>query len=206
VTVTNAGSEPVTVDVVRTGFALDLRGRPRAVLRRLSWLTVAQRQLVLGPGAPATLTVSARVPPWAAPGDHAELVLLTTRPPAGRGLPVRVRLGVVVVVRAPGRIHHRVDIVRARIGGSGRGRRLAVVLANLGNSIEVVGGRCTVVTLHRGRRLVARLHAPSRQLLPRTRGIVDLRFPPGLRGRVAARVVLLRPCGGLRVRTFVLGR
>src|SRR5206468_2332147 len=63
VTVTNSGSEPLALDVVRAGFALDLRGRPRPVPRRPSWLAVAPRQLALAPGATATLTVASHVPP-----------------------------------------------------------------------------------------------------------------------------------------------
>ena len=60
VAVTNSGTEPVVVDVARAGFALDLRGRPRAVSRRISWLAVVPRSLVLAPGATAPLTVSAK--------------------------------------------------------------------------------------------------------------------------------------------------
>jgi hypothetical protein len=204
VAVTNSGTEPVVVDVARAGFALDLRGRPRAVSRRSSWLAVVPRSLVLAPGATAPLTVSAKVPRRAQPGDHPELVLLTTRPSARRGLPVRLRLGVVVVVRAPGKVVHRVEAVAVHSRRAGRGRRLEVLLANRGNVTETVRGSCASVTLQRGARLVARLRAPRRELLPRTRGLVDLRYAGRVRGRVAARVVLLRACGGLRARTFVL--
>jgi hypothetical protein len=158
---------------------------------------------VLAPGAPATLTVSARVPPGARAGDHTELVLLTTRRPAGRGLPVRVRLGVVVVVRAPGKIVHKVDLLRVRSTRAGRRRHLAILIANRGNVTETVGGACTAVTLHRARRLVARLRAPQRQILPRSRGIIDAVYAGRARGRVTVRVVLLRACGGLRARVFV---
>jgi hypothetical protein len=204
VTVGNSGSDPAVVDVVRTGFAYDLRGRPRAVVRRPSWLTVGPRRLVLAPGGLAKLEVSAHVPPRAPAGDHSELVLLTTQPPANRGLPVRVRLGVVVVVRAPGRIVHRVDVIRVRNVRAGPRRHLAVLIANLGNVTETVGGGCTAITLHRGRRLVARLRAPERQILPRSRGFVEARYISRIRGRMTVRVALLRACGGLRARSFVV--
>jgi hypothetical protein len=204
IAVTNSGADPLVVDVARAGFTLDLRGRPRAVSRRATWLGVEPRRLVLAPGATATLRVSARVPPKAEPGDHSELVLLTTRPPSGRGLPVRLRLGVVVVVRAPGRIVHRVDVLRVTGRRAGSARRLELLLANRGNVTERVGGTCTAVTVHRGRRLVARLSVPRRELLPRTRGVAEARYAGRVRGRVTVRVVLLRACGGLRARTFAL--
>lgn len=204
VAVTNSGVEPVVVDVARAGFALDLHGRPRVVTRRRSWLAVGPRQLTLASGATASLTVSARVPPQVEPGDHAELVLLTTRPPSSRGLPVRVRLGVVVVVRAPGRIVHRVDVVRVRSLRAGRSRRLEILLANRGNVTETAGGACMTATLHRGVRLLARLRAPRRDLLPRTNGLVDVRYAGTARGPVTVRVVLLRACGGLRAQAFAV--
>jgi hypothetical protein len=204
VAVTNSGSEAVVVDVARAGFALDLRGRPRAVSRRSSWLTVGPPRIALASGASETLAVSARVPPHAQPGDHQELVLLTTRPSASRGLPVRLRLGVVVVVRAPGRVVHRVDVLRVRGRVSGLRGRLELLLANRGNVTETVGGACTSVTLHRGTRLIARLRTPRREILPRARALVDVRYAGRARGRVNVRVVLLRPCGGLRARTLVV--
>jgi len=140
VTVTNSGTRPVVVDVARAGFALDLRGRPRAVSRRSSWLAVGPRRLTLAPGAAAALTVSAHVPRRAQPGDHSELVLLTSRPPMRRGIPVRLRLGVVVVVRAPGKVVRRVSAVSIRVRPSGKARVLGLLLANLGTVTESVGG------------------------------------------------------------------
>jgi hypothetical protein len=188
-TVTNSGSDPVTVDVTRAGFALDLRGRPRAVLRRPSWLAVAPRQLSLAPGANAELTVTAHVPSGARPGDHSGLVLLTTRSPTVRGLPVRVRLGVVVTVRAPGKIVRRIAAVRIRARRVGRTRVLGVLLANRGNVTETVGGTCALVWLHRRGRILARLGAPERRILPYTSGLVELAYRGPARGRVLVRIV-----------------
>ena len=145
VTVTNSGTRPVVVDVVRAGFALDLRGRPRAVSRRSSWLGVGPRRLTLAPGGTATVTVSAHVPRHAQPGDHSELVLLTSRPPMQRGLPVRLRLGVVVVVRAPGKVVRRVSAIGLHVRRTGKARVLGLLLANRGTVTESVGGPCTVL-------------------------------------------------------------
>lgn len=105
--------------------------------------------------------MSSRVPSGAEPGDHSELVLLTTRSPTARGLPVRVRLGVVVVVRAPGRLIRRIAVVSVRAHRAGRARVLGLLLANRGNVTETVGGTCALVWLHRRGRILARLRAPS---------------------------------------------
>jgi hypothetical protein len=188
-TVTNSGTDPVVVDVARAGFVLDLRGRPRAAARRSSWLVVAPRQLSLAPGATAALTVSSHVPPGAEPGDHSELVLLTTRSPTARGLPVRVRLGVVVAVRAPGKVVRRIAVVRIRTRRTGRARVLGLLLANRGNVTETVGGTCALVWLHRRGRILARLRAPQRRILPHSVGLVELAYRGPARGRVRARIV-----------------
>jgi hypothetical protein len=204
--VTNSGADPVVVDITRAGFALDLRGRPRVAARRTTWLAVSPRQVTLAPGAKATLTVVSRVPPQAEPGDHSELVLLTTRLPAGRGLPVRVRLGVVVVVRAGGTIVHRVDVLRIRARRAGRARVLGLLLANRGNVTETVGGTCALLWLHRRGRILARLRAPERRILPHTFGLVELVYRGAERGRLAARVVpFSRPgCPRIRARELVV--
>jgi hypothetical protein len=199
--VTNSGADPVVVDVVRTGFALDLRGRPRVALRRATWLAVSPRQLSLAPGATATVTVSAHVPFRAEPGDHSELVLLTTRSPTLRGLPVRVRLGVVVVVRAPGRVVHRIAVVRIRARRAGRSRVLGLLLANRGNVTETIGGSCALVWLHRRGRIVARLRTPERRILPHTSGLVELAYRGSARGRMLVQIVPPSRPGCPRIRS-----
>jgi hypothetical protein len=187
--VTNSGADPVVVDVTRAGFALDLRGRPRVAGRRTTWLAVAPRRLTLAPGARATLTVTSRVPSRAEPGDHSELVLLATRPPTARKLPVRVRLGVVVTVRAPGKVVRRLDVVRIRARHAGRARVLGMLLANRGNVTETVGGSCALLWLHRRGRMLARLRAAERRILPHTSGLLELLYRGRARGRLALRVV-----------------
>jgi hypothetical protein len=186
VTVTNSGTRPVVVDVARAGFGLDLRGRPRAVSRRSSWLAVGPRWLTLAPGGAATVTVSARVPRHAEPGDHSELVLLTSRPPTSRGLPVRLRLGVVVVVRAPGKVVRRVSAISLHVRRAGKTRVLGLLLANRGTVTESVGGPCTLLWLHRRGRVIARLRTIERRILPHTRGFVELLYRGRLRGRLQA--------------------
>jgi hypothetical protein len=203
--VTNSGSRAVVVDVARAGFVLDLRGRPRAVARRSSWLAVRPHRLTLAPGATATLTVSAHVPPRAQPGDHSELVLLASRPPAARGLPVRLRLGVVVVVRAPGRVVRSLSAISLHVRRAGKARVLGLLLANRGTVTESVGGPCTLLWLHRRGRILARLRTAERRILPHTRGLVELVYRGRLRGQLRAIFPPATPgCPRLRSPRFVV--
>jgi hypothetical protein len=199
--VTNAGRSVAFVTVAPAGFALDLRGRPRVVqVRGRPLLEVRPRRLELPPRQTAVLTVSAASLRTTPPGDHAALVLLTTRPLAGNGIAVRMRLGVVVIVRVPGVLVHRVDVRAVRVRRRGV---LYLSVANRGNASErIAPGRLRVTLVRRGR-VLARLRTVPRELLPGTRGVVELRYPGRIRGRVAARVELTL---GRRVvrRLFVL--
>ena len=180
------GEPAAVVDAVRGGFALDLRGRPRVLARRVSWLSVRPARLTLAPGASASVEISARVPRRAEPGDHSELVLLTTRPLAGAGLAVRMRLGVVVVVRAPGKVVRRLAVLRVLA----RRSRLELLVANRGNVTERVSRACVRVTIRRGARVLARLRPLERDLLPHSAGIVEVPYRSPTRGRVSASVEL----------------
>ena len=72
-------------------------------------------------------------PDRALPGDHAALVLLTTAPSRATGIAVRLRVGVVVLVRVAGRIVHRLEL------GSLEARRrvLVATVVNRGNVAEL---------------------------------------------------------------------
>ena len=199
---TNSGSRSAVIDAVQGGFALDVHGRPRVLVRRASWLGVRPARLTLAPGARASIEISARVPRGAEPGDHSELVLLTTRPLAGAGVAVRMRLGVVVVVRAPGKVVRRLAVVRVQA----RRRRLELLVANRGNVTERVSRACTRVTIWRGARVLARLRPLERDLLPHTVGLVEVPYRHSQRGRFSATVELSPgpPCRAGRVHTFGL--
>ena len=191
VRVTNPGVGAVVVDVGRAGFALDLRGRPKIVARSAAraattWLSVRPGRFVLRPGATRPLAVTARVPRRAESGDHDALLLLTTRPRRSPGVAVRMRLGVVVVVRAPGRVVRRVA-VRGLAVRHVRGRRvLELRIANRGNVTETLGrGRVRITFGRRATRV--RLRAAARELRPRTMGLVQLSYRGRIRGWVTAR-------------------
>jgi hypothetical protein len=196
VQITNSGSRRVEVEVRRAGFALDLRGRPRIVRSgrgaATSWLVVRPRRLALRPGARTSLSIASRVPRRARPGDHSALVVLTTRPMRGARVAVRMRLGVAVVVRAPGRMSRRLELRRLRVRRVGKSRLLELLVANRGNVTEVLARRRLTIILKRHERIFARLQTVARQLLPRTKGLVQARYTGRVRGRVTA-VVELAP-------------
>jgi hypothetical protein len=192
VRVTNSGSKPVVVDASRAGFALSLRGRPRIVRAAgarsaARWLEVQPKRLALPARTSASLVVSAKVPPKAEPGDHDALVLLTTRPVARAGVAVRVRLGVMVVVRAPGAVVRRLELRRLRVVRRRASRLLDLTVANRGNVTETVRAVRLTIARDRSRQTLV---AASREFRPRTRGILEFRLHRRIRGTVRARVVV----------------
>jgi hypothetical protein len=201
----NPGSAAVAVDVAPAGFALGLRGRPRIVSRTrvANWLTLTPRRLLVAPGGTATLTVSSSVPSRAAPGDHAALVLLSSRGPAGT-VAVLMRLGVVVDVRVPGAVVRHLVLRALRVRRQGRLRVLELALANRGNVTELLQRGRVSVTLDRRRRVLARLVAAPRELLPHTSGLAEIRYRGRLRGRLFAHVLVYPagPGGSVWRRTF----
>jgi hypothetical protein len=207
VRITNPGRGAVVVDVGRAGFSLDLRGRPRVVARAApraatAWLTVQPGHFVLPAGASKWLTVSSRLPRRAEPGDHDALVLFTTRPRRSAGVAVRMRIGVVVVVRAPGRVVRSVAIRALRVRRAGRTRTLELVLANRGNVTEAIDAvRIRLSLVRNGVR--ASVRGETRALRPRTNGVVQFRYRGRLAGWITARVRLtLEPGRPALSRTF----
>jgi hypothetical protein len=198
--VTNRGSSAVVLDVQRAGFALDLRGRPRIVsAARAAWLSVKPKRVAIGAGDTASLRVSGRVLRLS-PGDHASLLLLGSRPLSTAAVAVRVRLGVVVVLRVPGKVVRRLAVLGVKARRLGAKRLLTVRFANRGNVTELLGGRELVVTLWRRGKLLARLPMTPRELLPKTRGIVEVAYRGPVRGAVVCRVGGKQPGPPFRLR------
>ena len=106
-------------------------------------------------------------------GDD-EMVTGYAHPPANK-------LGVLVLMRGPGPLRHRIVIAALRV----RGPTLELALRNAGNVSERIA---PIVQLYRRGRLVGRMQASPRELLPRSRGICAFRFRGRVNGRVAARV------------------
>lgn len=211
VRVTNAGTSQVVVDVTRAGFDLDLRGRPRIVGRdavarsAADWLAFRPRSLVLKPGGSAAVAITSMLPPRAEPGDHDALLLFTTRRRVRDGVAVRMRMGVVVVVRAPGTVVRRLELRGLRVAPRGRQRVLDLGVANRGNVTESLARARSTLSLFRKGRRIANLHAESRELRARTRGVLRFLYRGAVRGAATARVGIV-PEGSGRVlgRTYRL--
>jgi len=195
--VANPGDEPVRLGARAEGYALDARGRPRIKSVPTRWFAVRPSRLVVAPHGIAQLRLTVRRPSGAGPGDHAELLLLSTEPRAGRRVNARLRLGVVVVVRVPGLLVHRLGVARVRVRRGVAGAKLEVTVANRGNVDEwLQRGRVSVTLVRRGRRIVS-VPIEARRLLARSSGVFDARFRRRLRGQLTAVVVVRRPRRGV---------
>lgn len=208
ITVRNPGAHPLIVTATRAGFARTLHGKPRIkaahggrVRGPAGWLRTRPRRLRLAPHATATFRLTAKPPATARPGDHPTLVLFTTRPPAEKRVRVLLRVGVVVLVRVPGTIVHRVEPQALSVHRHGAARLFSLRLANRGNVAERLrGSRLELVLRLHGKRL-ATLRARLIDLLPHSVGIAQFAYRGAVRGRVRA-TVLLRPATIGRERSF----
>jgi len=116
-----------------------------------------------------------------------------------------MRLGVVVDIRAPGRIVHGVALRELRARAHGRTHLLELLVVNRGNVTEELGPHRVVLTLRQHGRALARLEGEPRELLPRSRGLVLFRYRGSATGVVSALAVLARDEGGATVyRSFRL--
>jgi hypothetical protein len=114
------------------------------------------------------------------------LLLLVGRPVDGTGVAVRLRLGVPVRVRMPGRIVHRLRIRGLAVRRHRRSRDLLVSVANVGNITEQLRGQVTV-TFMRSNRILSRLRSRRpRELFPGMRTLLTLRYAGGVRGPITA--------------------
>ena len=193
VAVTNVGTSAIVVSASAEGLALDARGRP-AIARRSAprsaarWLRIVPASLSLRPGAAASVTVASKLPRRAEPGDHHALLLLASRPLARGGVNVRMRLGVRIVVRAPGRVVRRLVVAGLRVRHAGRARLVEVTILNRGNVTETLPrGRLSVLLVRNGK-VLTRLVPDRRELLPRSRGVLSPTYSGRLHGLVLVRV------------------
>jgi hypothetical protein len=187
----NFGASRVTVDSSLSGLAVDVRGRPALTSRptegrnAAGWLRVRPRRFTIQARGVATVSVRARVPRRAQPGDHQAAVVLATRPLERGRVGVRMRLAVRVSIRAPGRVRRRVEIRGLVVRRVGRARLLEVRLANRGNVTEKLAGRVTVSLPGRA---ALRVRASRRELLPGRDGVVAVMYRGTARGVLHARV------------------
>jgi hypothetical protein len=200
VIVRNPGRRTLRVDVTRAGFTRSLRGRPQVRPARgaATWLRLRPRRFRLAPHAKTTLHVVAAPSRRAAPGDHPALALLTTRPLGLKHVRVRMRVGVMVVLRVRGRIVRRIDARGLSVRRHGTLRLLELRLVNRGNVTErLAGDRLRLWLIRRGRKL-ATLRPTPRELLPHSSGIAVFPYRGRVRGTVLVRVALSPPLRGPR--------
>jgi hypothetical protein len=207
VRVINSGREPAVVAVQRAGFGLDLRGRPRIVRAgkhsAQSWISVFPPRFVLPAGGSTTLAVTANVPRRAEPGDHDAVVLLMTEPARSAGLAVRLRLGVVIEIRAPGLVVHGLVLGGLRVRRNRQLRTLELLVANRGNVTEHLASERLTLALRRHGSAMGTLRPEPRDLLPRTRGLVLFRYRGRARGAVFVRATIHSDTNGSTVsRTY----
>jgi hypothetical protein len=179
--IANRGGTAAVVTVTTAGYTHALRGRI-VILPRSSAATVLPRHVVVPARGSVSLTVRGQP---GTPGDHPSLVLLATQRSAG-DIAVRVRVGVLVLVRSPGRVLHRVALERLETAGG----RLRLWLRNRGNVAEPL--RIHVV-------VAGRVLRDSLQLLPRSRALAELRA--GLVHGTAPVSIRVRYGGGVLRRT-----
>jgi hypothetical protein len=176
----NFGMSPVSVAV---GWrSLGQRNGPSR------WFTIAPRRLVLRSGAHTVLTV--RAGPGASPGDHRVLVFVTGRPVNRKNLAVRLRVGVRLHIRAPGKLVHQIALNGIRALRFRLHRALRVSVANRGNVTEQLRGRLTVTLVARNRVLSRLRFGRFRELYPGTRALIELRYAGRARGVVTAIVTV----------------
>ena len=194
--IANTGADTIVVDVASAGFALGPRGRPRILLagasarRAASWLGVRPNRLALAPGTASEVALVSKPPPTASPGDHPALVLVTTRASPGAPVAVRMRIGITVLVRVPGRIRHALRVRSLRVRRVAHRKMLELVVVNAGNVVEWLDRRRVELSLVIHGRVIARLDPAARELLPRATAVFDLAYRGGVRGDVTAVVAL----------------
>jgi hypothetical protein len=203
VTILNAGQSPVVLDATAAGYALDLRGRPRIGPPPRAWFRVTPRLVRLAPGRSAAVQVTAAPAAGARAGDHAAVLLLASRFTGRGAVRLRIRVGVVVVVRVPGRIVRRVALGGLSVLRRGRARVLRLTVANPGDVDEWLSRSQLSIRLDRRGRTVAVLRGRSRRLLARSRGTFDFRWPRSKPGPLTVTATLAW-LGATRVRTYRL--
>ena len=198
ITVRNPGRRPLLIDVSRAGFARSLRGKPRARPAGAAdeWLRLRPKRIRIAPRAKGVLHIRAVPPRRAEPGDHPALVLLTTRPLGVRHVRVRLRVGVIVVLRVRGRIVRRLDARSLTVERRGAARLLQLRLLNRGNVTEELGEDGVRLSLLRAGRVFATLRPRHRELLPHSAGIAVFTYRGRVRGPVVARIRLRTPLRG----------
>jgi hypothetical protein len=112
-----------------------------------------------------------------------------------------MRMGVVVVVRAPGVVVRRLELRGLRVARKGvRLRMLELRVANRGNVTESIARSNGTLSLFRRGRRIAKLRVEPRDLRPRTRGVLQFVYRGAERGPITARADVTPDASGRVVR------
>jgi hypothetical protein len=188
ITLRNTGLEDVVVEVTRRAV-----GESAAFK---SWLRVVPASQGIRAGRSATFTLRVGRNSAATPGDHSAVVLFTTRRARTARIAVRLRVGVRLLVRVPGRLVRRIELGGLRV----KRKRIVVWVANRGNVVARLDRQVSARLLRLGR-VVARLRlrAPG-TLLPAARVAITFDRPKRLHGPFVAEVRVGREVRRYRVR------
>jgi hypothetical protein len=198
VSVTNSGRAKTTISSALGNYLIGADGEvtvdPKLPPGRSAkrWLKAVPSRVVLAPGQTARLTLSSRPSRSAQPGDHHAVLLLSTVAAKARGVAVRTRVGVTVLVRVRGPIVRRLRPLGLSVARRGRVRLVRLKVANAGNVNERFAASRAVLELRRHGKVVARLQATTRSLLPGTAGYLTFRYR-GLAAGTATALVRVRP-------------
>jgi hypothetical protein len=139
-------------------------------------------------GQSASIRVRATPSRFALTGDHGAILLFVTAPTKQGQLRFRGRIGVPIIVRVAGPLVRKLRVGRVTAVRSGRSRVVKVRLSNLGNVSERFTRDRMTFEVRRGKRLLARLRAGTRLILPGTSGVIAARYRGPARGPVTVRV------------------
>ena len=140
------------VDVTLTPYVLDLRGRPRldGAQHAPGWVVARPSRLRVGAKG-ASVTLTSRPAPGTAPGDRPFALVLTTARTNQRGVAVRLRVGVFVLARVPGKVVRKLVIGPLKVRRPGRAPVLELTIRNSGNVAErLAPGRLVLVCAAEG--------------------------------------------------------
>jgi hypothetical protein len=150
------------------------------------WLSLSASRLVIDGGASGTVGVQARNPGIVAPGDYYSLLLLSMRAPSRGPVPITLTVGAPIIVRVPGELRRSASVGQLRLKRSGTRRVFRLPISNRGNINEELRRGYVRIDLRRGGRVVGRLAASPRNILPGVTGVIAIPYRGELRGRVAA--------------------
>jgi len=204
-TLRNSTDSPVTLTAAVGNYKIKSNGtvvvNPKVPRKGSAkrWLSFSPKTLTLNAHKSGSLNVASHPAKHAGPGDHNALILFTTGPKGKGKVLVRTRIAVAVLVRIKGKLKRK--LVAQSLSANHKKHRLTLTVYNKGNINERLPKHNLTVTLKKGSRVVERISAPPRDILPRSRSVYELHYRHGLKGKLTA-LVTLRPVNGAPAGAF----